>query len=196
MGSVGDLSCFDEASPCIEEQTSICVIDIAQSSTANDMAAQAVYVPWHLCVDEGNSLAHCHTEVGIASSDVQDCLNNRVNSLIPDYLSKVKGVNSLPHEEVNGKQVDADYGSLKAAFCDADPNLTGCGGPGPTPMPSPSPSPTPTPTPTPTPSPFPTPSPSPSKCHAVSTLVDDEWCQENCPDFCPQDLCECDNILV
>lgn len=174
MGTVDKLSCFDEASPCIEEQTSICVIDIAQSGAADDMAAQATYVPWHICKDQGKSFSQCHAEVGIDPSAVQDCMSNRVKSLIPDYISRVSAVHSLPHEEVNGKQVDADYDKLKSAFCEADSSLTACGGPGPTPVPPtprpPPPRPTPVPLPpAPTPSPAPprpTPQPSPTPHHS------------------------------
>jgi len=70
-------------------------------------------------------------------------------------------------------------------------------GPGPTPTPSPTPSPTPRPTPTPTPSPAPTPSPTPGSCHAISSVVTDDWCTANCASgFCPSDLCECDRVVV
>jgi len=53
------------------------------------------------------------------------------------------------------------------------------------------PSPPPTPPSPPTPPP-PTPS---GQCHAVSSAVTDEWCNENChaaAPYCPQDLCTCD----
>lgn len=208
MGSVGDLSCFDEASPCVEEQTSICIIDIAQSGASDDMAAQAVYVPWHICKDAGKSMSQCHSEVGIAASDVEDCLSNRVNSLIPNYISQVSGVSSLPHEEVNGQQVNADYNALKAAFCAADSSLSACGGPGPTPtpvpMPAPMPAPTPAPTPlppTPPPPPVPAPTPSPGHSHygRPPCLADEEevtiqgddsvvCARVGCESACPTDI--------
>lgn len=67
-----------------------------------------------------------------------------------------------------------------------------CSGPAPTPTPTPSP-----PTPTPMPSPSPTPSPTPGQCHAISSVVTDDWCIQNCAvGFCPSDLCECDKIIV
>jgi len=142
----------------------MCVIDIAQLGAADDMSAQAVYVPWHICKDQGKSFSECHAEVGIKDSAVQDCMSNKVRSLISEYISKVSGVHSLPHEEVNGQQVAADYNKLKSAFCDADGSLTACGGPGPTPVPpTPTPMPPP-PTPRPTPAP-PTPSPRPTPPH-------------------------------
>merc|ERR1712139_270567 len=44
----------------------------------------------------------------------------------------------------------------------------------------------PTPSPSPTPSPVPTPSPAPTGCHAISSVVTDDWCQANCKaGFCP-----------
>merc|ERR1719446_1436118 len=57
--------------------------------------------------------------------------------------------------------------------------------------------PSPTPTPTPTPMPSPSPSPTPGHCHAISSVVTDDWCAANCAGgFCPSDLCECDGVVV
>jgi len=68
----------------------------------------------------------------------------------------------------------------------------------PIPTPSPTPSPAPMPIPSPEPTPTPTPSPTPSgKCHAISPLVDDDWCTSNCASgFCPTDLCKCDSVTM
>merc|ERR1712003_380878 len=53
------------------------------------------------------------------------------------------------------------------------------------------------PVPTPAPAPTPTPSPTHGVCHAISALVDDDWCQANCAaGFCPTDLCTCDSLVV
>lgn len=61
-------------------------------------------------------------------------------------------------------------------------------GPSPTPGPAPKP-PAPMPAPTPPPPP-PTPS---GPCHAISALVDDSWCNDNCAaGNCPSNLCACD----
>jgi len=191
MGSVGSLSCFDESSPCIEEQTSICVIELARSKdSSSTFAGQSTYVPWHICKDSGKSMSACHAEVGLSSSEVENCLNNQVNGFIPKYLEAVSGVSSLPREEVNGRKVSASYDSLKSAFCDADPGLSGCGNP-------PAPTlPPPTPVPQPVPSPIPSPTPS-GQCHAISALVTDDWCTANCAmGFCPTDLCDCGSIMV
>merc|ERR1712176_911188 len=57
--------------------------------------------------------------------------------------------------------------------------------------------PTPAPSPTPVPVPTPTPTPTPTACHAVSALVDDDWCVSNCAaGFCPSDLCKCDQSVL
>merc|ERR1712209_164923 len=40
--------------------------------------------------------------------------------------------------------------------------------------------------PSPTPTPTPSPSPSPSGCHAITPVVTDDWCTQNCAmGFCP-----------
>merc|ERR1712039_289366 len=55
----------------------------------------------------------------------------------------------------------------------------------------------PSPIPSPTPSPTPTPTPTPGSCHAISSVVTDDWCTANCASgFCPSDLCECDKVVV
>jgi len=48
------------------------------------------------------------------------------------------------------------------------------------------------------PSPSPSPGPSPSgQCHAVSAVVTDDWCTDNCAmGYCPSDLCKCDGSTV
>jgi len=52
--------------------------------------------------------------------------------------------------------------------------------------------------PTPTPTPTPTPSPTPGVCHAISSVVTDDWCVQNCgAGFCPSDLCaDCGSSIV
>jgi len=50
--------------------------------------------------------------------------------------------------------------------------------------------------PSPTPTPTPSPSPSPSGCHAITPVVTDDWCTQNCAmGFCPSDLCQCDRSI-
>lgn len=60
----------------------------------------------------------------------------------------------------------------------------------------PSPAPMPTPAPSPVPMPVPRPTPGPTQCHAISAVVTDDWCVQNCAaGFCPSDLCECDSSI-
>lgn len=61
--------------------------------------------------------------------------------------------------------------------------------------PSPSPIPVPLPIPLPSPQPIPAPSP-PGRCQAISALVTDDWCDENCAlGNCPKDLCKCNAVV-
>merc|ERR1712046_25110 len=98
-----------------------------------------------------------------------------------------------------GNQITRDEYAVQAYNVFGDPTQAIIGAkptPGPTPTP-PTPSPMPIPTPVPTPTPTPTPSPSPGSCHAVSALVDDDWCVANCAaGFCPSDLCQCDGVAM
>merc|ERR1711976_856378 len=70
---------------------------------------------------------------------------------------------------------------LELAFWPDSPTPT------PSPVPTPSPAPTPAPVPSPEPTPAPVPPPTPSgQCHAISQIVDDDWCVSNCAaGFCP-----------
>ena len=136
FGSVSRPSCFDEASPCIEEQTAFCVIDIAQK--ADPSTAQDKIVNWQICHCQNDSspLSKCHAQVGIDSSDVDACLNDssRIQGLMQSYIDKASHVRCTPWEEVNGTPVgdcsgtDPDYARVKAAICAADSSLSGCSG--------------------------------------------------------------------
>jgi len=99
---------------------------------------------------------------------------------------------------MKAQQLDKDDYAVQAYNIFGDPtlHLAFAKGTAPAPTPTPTPAPPPTPTPGP-PTPVPTPTPTPGACHAISALVDDNWCVENCgAGFCPSDLCECDSILV
>jgi len=54
------------------------------------------------------------------------------------------------------------------------------------------------PVPTPSPLPTPGPTPSPGGCHAISEVVTDDWCVQNCAaGYCPADFCAgCGSVLV
>merc|ERR1711862_302562 len=133
-GSASSLRCFDERSPCIEEQTAFCVIDIAQKADASSaFPGQDKIVPWQICHSKGSSMETCHSQSGIDSSEVSACLNDsdRIGGLISKYLDRSKNVRGTPYELVNGKAVgslddDVDYKAVKKAICAADSSLSAC----------------------------------------------------------------------
>jgi len=129
-GSVSNPHCFDERSPCTEEQTAFCVIDIAN---ADPTTAQDKIVPWQICHSQGTSLDQCSTQVGIDNADVQACLSDtsRMQALIQTYLDRASNVHCTPWEEVSGTQVgdcnsDPTYADVKKAICAADSTLSAC----------------------------------------------------------------------
>lgn len=131
-GSVDSPRCFDERSPCTEEQTAFCMIDVAQKADAD--TAQDKIVNWQICHCQGNSFDQCHTQVGIAKADVDACLSDtsRIHTLMQSYLDKTSSVHCTPWEEVNGTPVgdcqgnDPTYATVKAAICAADSTLSAC----------------------------------------------------------------------
>jgi len=96
----------------------------------------------------------------------------------------------LPASEIipSGEETYAAIKALSKFMIAHDPSP-----PAPAP-PSPGPAPTPRPVP-PTP---PQPSPSPGQCHAISAVVTDEWCVNNCAlGYCPADLCaDCGSSIL
>jgi len=133
MGSPKHITCFDEQSPCILEQTSMCVIDIAQKKdNATTFPGQKQYIPWLSCMDgNGDKADVCHKQVGINPDDVASCLKSDIKQLLPEYFTKDKGIQGTPTVKVNGKvvgngRVDASYVLIKKAICQADPSLAGC----------------------------------------------------------------------
>lgn len=118
--------CFDEASPCVLEQISGCVIQLT-----ND---QSKYVPWLVCMDtEGESTANaekCCSQHGIDYSAVSNCQTTRGTDVLNQLVKHDAGVSSTPTVKVNGKTVGGrqgpTYKSVKSAICKADPSLTAC----------------------------------------------------------------------
>jgi len=103
---------------------------------------------------------------------------------------------------MKGQQLDKDDYTVQAYNVFGDPTLWLAFAHGTPPVPTPTPPtpplpPTPVPVPVPVP-PTPVPSPTPSgQCHAISAVVTDDWCTENCAlGFCPSDLCDCGSILI
>jgi len=133
-GTADSLKCFDESSPCTEEQTAFCVVDIAQKSDpSSQFPGQDKIVPWTICKDSGGSLESCHSQVGINTADVTACMNDseRMQGLISKYLARAQNVQSTPREEVDGKKVgnmffEANYKRVSRAICKADKSLPAC----------------------------------------------------------------------
>lgn len=133
FGSVSRPDCFDESSPCMEEQTAYCVIDIAQKADAGSkFPGQDKIVPWTICHGKGSSLEDCHSQVGIDAAEVHSCLadTSRIHGLMQQYITRGSKVSGTPYEEVNGKEVggDADYYAIKQSICRADSSLSACSG--------------------------------------------------------------------
>lgn len=133
-GSVSSPKCFDERSPCIEEQTAYCVIDIAQKADADSQfPGQDAIVQWQICHCKGSDFDTCHAQVGIDASEVSACLSDtsRIHGLMQTYLDRASYVRGTPWEEVNDKQVgslqdDVTYATVKKAICAADSSLSAC----------------------------------------------------------------------
>ena len=133
MGSVHSPSCFDERSPCIEEQTAFCVIDVAKKAdTTSHFPGQDKIVKWQICASQRGSkpLDSCHEQVGLVKADVDACLSdtNRIHGLMQQYINRGSKVSGTPREEVDGKVVhgDGDYADVKKAICKADSSLSAC----------------------------------------------------------------------
>jgi len=134
------LSCYDESSPCIDEQTAFCVIDIAKKADAKStFPGQDKVVPWHIChfKNSTQNLSVCHKQVGIDSSEVDACLSDstRMKALIDAYVAKGANEGSpkgaTPYDVVDGTAVaaadgDPTYATVKAAICKADSSLSAC----------------------------------------------------------------------
>jgi len=167
FGTKDEIKCFDEESPCLLEQTSMCVIDIAQKNDATSaFPGQDAIIPWHICMDtNGGDVDVCHSQVGILKSDVDACLNSRAQALVADYLERAKDVHSTPTVMVNDNVVDHNAAAVSSAICAEEPSLQSC-------------------------------SSSPSgQCHALSPVVTDDWCTANChAGNCPANLCLCDGF--
>lgn len=129
MGSPAHIECFDEPSPCILEQTSMCVIDIAQKKDAGStFPGQKQYIPWLSCMDSnGDKTDVCHKQVGINPADVASCLKSEIKQLLPEYFTKDKGIGGTPTVKINGKTVgNPSFAAIKKTICQADPSLAGC----------------------------------------------------------------------
>lgn len=132
MGSASKPSCFDERSPCILEQTSMCVIKTAQDADKNNSAfpGQSVYVPWLICMDSGgDKTSKCDKKVGVNTDAVKACLKDEAKTLLQKYISVDAPIHATPTVQVNGKNVKTSYNAIKTALCHADSSLHGCAAP-------------------------------------------------------------------
>lgn len=128
MGSAAKPSCFDERSPCILEQTSMCVIEVAQKADAQSkFPGQSKYVPWLVCMDSGgDKTSACNNQVGVDSAAVATCLKSDAPALLKKYIASGKSINQTPTVHVNGKNVKTSYKAIHTAICKEDPSLKGC----------------------------------------------------------------------
>lgn len=133
FGTTKAPECFDEKSPCLLEQTSMCVIKLATekaiASGSNEMfPGQSEYVPWLVCMDSnGDPTSKCDSQVGVSTASVDQCLNGgEAKQLLAEYMKTDAPINSTPTVHVNGKNVKTTYRAIRDAFCDADPTLKGC----------------------------------------------------------------------
>ena len=120
FGSASAPKCFDEASPCILEQTAMCVIDIVKD--------QSKIVPWTICMDTNNDdTSLCNSQIGLSDSVLQECLDgSRSQTLLAQYIQDDSAIGGTPAVHINGKNVDTEYSAIKAALCTAESTLSGC----------------------------------------------------------------------
>lgn len=118
-GSADRPRCFDEASPCTLEQTSMCVIKLANGD-------QSKYVPWLVCMDSTEDrVQKCNAEVGVDSNAVQQCLKADAPALLQQYLKVDKSVYGTPTVYVNGVDIRSSwhesltYNKIHEAICEA-----------------------------------------------------------------------------
>lgn len=127
MGSASKIECFDESSPCLLEQTSMCVIDTTvKDDPSSTFPGQSKYVPWLVCMDSnGDKTSECYQEAGVDADKVSSCLKSD-SDLVEQYLKLAKGIRGTPTVKIDGKEVDTSYSAIHTAICKADPSLKGC----------------------------------------------------------------------
>jgi len=128
MGSAEKPQCFDEESPCMLEQTSLCVISVTQKADAKSkFPGQNKYVPWLVCMDSsGDKLSSCNEKVGVDPSAVKQCMTSDAPDLVKQAITADAKINATPTVHVDGKEVKTSYRAIYAAICKADPSLKSC----------------------------------------------------------------------
>lgn len=128
-----NFDCFDEASPCVLEQISACVI---KNSASQSDLGQSKFVPWLICMDtDGETKADaqkCSQQVGIDYTAVDSCVKTQGPALLQQLLKEDAKVHQTPtvyvgEENIGGKQ-GPSFESVKAAICKSSPTLKGCTG--------------------------------------------------------------------
>jgi len=129
MGSAAKPACFDEKSPCLLEQTSLCVIDVSQKGDAqNKFPGQSKYVPWLVCMDgNGDKQPVCDKAAGVDTAAVNKCLKTDVKALVKQEIKDGSKIRGTPTVYINGKTVKKlSYRAIHKAICKADKTLKGC----------------------------------------------------------------------
>jgi hypothetical protein len=120
------VDCFDEASPCVLEQYSQCVIELSGTQTK--------YVPWLICMDtNGETTADvktCATAQGLDYTQVSNCQKVNGTAILKQLVKADAAIDSTPTVKINGKAVGGSQGptykNVKAALCKADSSLAAC----------------------------------------------------------------------
>lgn len=117
MRKKGDaFSCVDEQD-CSKETNALCAF-----ANAGD-AGSAKSVPYLICLDEGQKgSSACADAAGISSSAVETCAKGAqgqqlLTAAAAHFNEKFPGPIGVPHTEVNGKAVSADYSFLLDEIC-------------------------------------------------------------------------------
>lgn len=128
MGSASRPECFDESSPCMLEQTSLCVIDVTQKADPQSkFPGQSKIVPWLVCMDSsGDNQPACDQSANIDTAAVNACLKIDVAALVKQEIEDGAKIRGTPTVYVNGKNTKTNYQAIHDAICMVDPNLKGC----------------------------------------------------------------------
>jgi len=128
-GNATTPKCFDESSPCMLEQLSMCVINVTQKADSQSkFPGQDKYVPWLVCMDtSGDKISECHQKAGVDPSAVSQCMSSDQPELLKKYLKLDVIIKGTPTVYINGKIMkQTSYRAIYMAICEADPSLKGC----------------------------------------------------------------------
>merc|ERR1712066_639193 len=130
-GSASRPSCFDERSPCMLEQTSLCVIDVSQKADPQSkFPGQSKIVPWLVCMDSnGDNQPTCDKSANVDTAAVSACLKTDVGALVNQEIEEGAKTRGTPTVYVNGKNTKTNYQAIRNAICNIDETLKGCSAP-------------------------------------------------------------------